>query len=190
MPSFFKGAAVGTYWHQNDARTTGFVAHSPGQPHTVNRVQQHVARGSIQSPYISFTTSYGIAEDYAIYFGLARPTASSPAYVYEVDLSASMPSALDVLDPMVYVATNAIGSPLANPYYQHDGDSSFLSDVADRATTALTQNVKFPPSGPGTARAPIFTIELETIVRALRDSEILMRGVVPSANVVNRWPVY
>jgi len=59
MPIFYRGAGVGTYWHQHDARLTGFMPKAPTIVSSVDRVMQHVARGSISSPYISLTRSYG-----------------------------------------------------------------------------------------------------------------------------------
>ncbi len=51
MPIFYRGAGVGTYWHQHDARLTGFMPKSPTVVSSVDRIMQHVARGTISSPY-------------------------------------------------------------------------------------------------------------------------------------------
>ena len=47
-----------------------------------------------------------------------------------------------------------------------------------------------PPSSEGTPRTPNLTIELETLVRALRDAEILAHGNIPPAAVKSRFEVY
>ena len=47
-----------------------------------------------------------------------------------------------------------------------------------------------PPVSEGTPRPPNLTIELETLVRALRDAEILAHGNIPATCVKNRLEVY
>ena len=47
-----------------------------------------------------------------------------------------------------------------------------------------------PPASEGTPRSPNLTIELETLVRALRDAEILAHGNIPVTCVKNRFEVY
>ena len=54
----------------------------------------------------------------------------------------------------------------------------------------LTQYAKQPPSSEGTPRPPNLTIELETLVRALRDAEILAHGIIPATCVKNSFDVY
>lgn len=191
MPSFYKGAAVGTYWHQNDARLLGFHAAKPGQTPTTNQMQNHIARGSIFSPYVSLTTSYGVAADYAKIFSRARPSQATPAFVYEIEFHDPLPSGLNLFDPVVHVAANGISPLLNNPYYQHDGDSTFLSAIADPFLSApVPQVVQFPPGAHGISRSPNLSITLEMFVYALRDSEILAVGNIPAANVVSRWNIY
>ncbi len=81
MAIFYRGAGVGTYWHTHDARQTGFVARSPQMPFSVDRLMLHIARGTVNSPFISLTRSYGIALNYANFFGTEVPTREYPAYV-------------------------------------------------------------------------------------------------------------
>ena len=91
MPSFFRGAGVGTYWHNNDARLRGFHAWDSGKPASVNGLMHHVVRGTVVSPFISLSRSYGVALAYATLFGRVRPTPEVPGYVYEIELDESIP---------------------------------------------------------------------------------------------------
>ena len=54
----------------------------------------------------------------------------------------------------------------------------------------LTQRAMQPPTSGGTPRPPHLTIELETLVQALRDSEILALGIIPATCVKNSFDVY
>ena len=54
----------------------------------------------------------------------------------------------------------------------------------------LNQLAMQPPTSEGTPRTPNLTIELETLVRALRDAEILVHGIIPAACVKNSFDVY
>ena len=54
----------------------------------------------------------------------------------------------------------------------------------------LTQHAMQPPSSEGTPRSPNLTIELETLVRVLRDAEILAHGIIPATCVKNSFNVY
>jgi hypothetical protein len=49
--------------------------------------------------------------------------------------------------------------------------------------------VRFPPGMAGASRSPNLSIELETMVRALRDAEVLVVGNLPSACVTYRHPI-
>ena len=81
MPRFYKGVGVGTFLHLTDLRATGVNSRMPGSPYNVNTVMQHIARGTTESPCISLTRSYGVAEEYAIDASRAFPTSATPAYV-------------------------------------------------------------------------------------------------------------
>ena len=54
----------------------------------------------------------------------------------------------------------------------------------------LEQHTLQPPASEGTPRPPNLTIELETLVRALRDAEILAHGIIPATCVKNSFEVY
>jgi hypothetical protein len=183
MPIFYKGAGVGTYWHTNDARVQGFTPCSATIGQTPDRLMQHIARGNTFSPYISLTRSYGVAWDYAMN-GRARSTQANPGYVYEIEINDPLPAGMLLLDPIKVVADHA-PSPLAPPY-QHDGRSDFLLSVID---TSIVATPVLLPAGGATPRQPNLTIEIETLVRVLRDAEILA-NIVPRACVSNRIDVW
>jgi hypothetical protein len=191
MPMFYRGAGVGTYWHTNDACQRGFTPQVPGMAPSIHRLMVHVARGTVTSPYVSLTRSYGVAWSYAVFFGRMQPTHTTPAYVYELEINDPLPPGLQLLDPVKAVAA-AAPSPLQSISYQHDGLPNFLLGVVDpmRMKQFLHVHALQPPPGGGTSRPPHLTMELEALVRALRDAEILAVGNVPTTCVRTRYPVW
>ena len=189
MAIFYRGAGVGTYWHEKDARTSGFTPKSGGTQHNVDRLMQHVARANVDSPYISLTRSYGVAYNYAI-MGRTVPSEDTPAYVYEIVISDPIPEGLELLDPIQEVA-RAAPRPPASISYQHDGDINFILGVVSpsKMEDFLTKPIKQPPRGEGTPRPANLSIELETLARALRDAEILAVGNIPSSCVQSRHAI-
>jgi hypothetical protein len=182
MALFYRGAGVGTYWHAHDAEKSGFTPQSPGTTPTTAQLMMHIARGTVRSPYVSLTRSYGVAWNYAVYTSRVRPTRHNPAVVYEVELESPLPRGLELIDPVKEVASG-LGDPLVATYH-HDGEPTFLLGVVDptRMATYLKAPYLQPPPGGGTPRPPKLTIELETLVRALRDAEVLAVGNIPSAS--------
>jgi hypothetical protein len=79
----------------------------------------------------------------------------------------------------------------AGSHYQHDGEPDFLIGVVNpsKYRTTLTKLVKTPMRG-ATPRPARLSEELETIVRALRDAELLAVGAIPTTCIVNRHNVY
>ncbi|MEE8622269.1 MAG: hypothetical protein V3T27_00135 [Alphaproteobacteria bacterium] len=191
MAIFYRGAGVGTYWHENDARGSGFTPKNSGIQPSNNRLMLHIARMVVDSPYISLTLSYGVAHSYAVFFGRVRPKKGKPAYVYDLEISKPTPSGLQLLDPIKKVAREAPAPP-AEITYQHDGDIQFLLGVVEpRMRAFLDRPVRQPPPGTGgTKRTPNLSIQLETLVRALRDAEILAVGNIPAICVRNRHEVW
>lgn len=190
MPIFYRGAGVGTYWHMNDARISGFTPHHPGAGQGISRVLQHIARGTTVSPYVSLTRSYGVAWGYAV-AGRSLPTADDHAYVYEVEIEEHDGLGTRLLDPIQAIASE-LGSPYETRTYHHDGDNSFLLGLVDpvKHRSILRQDVRFAPPGQGTYRSPLLHIELEALVRALRDSEILAFGAVAASQIRRRIEVH
>ena len=87
MTIYYRGAGAGTYWHTNDAPQQGFIPQSPGGTPPRDRLINHIARGTVTSPYVSLTQSYGVAWSYAVFFGLIQPNQQTPAYVYNAAIT-------------------------------------------------------------------------------------------------------
>ena len=192
MAIFYRGSGIGTYWHINDPIENGFVARAPGMTSTINRLMFHIARSTVNSPYISITRSYAVAWRYAMSSSVQVPTANAPAYVHEIEIQTPLPQKLELLDPVKEVA-KALPSPTSiGPPYQHDGFPDFLLGIVDPRNMGhfLEKYSMQPPSSEGTPRTPNLTIELETLVRALRDAEILAHGNIPANSIKNRFEVY
>ena len=192
MPHFYKGVGVGTFLHSHDPMITGITPRLPTAPFNLAAAMEHVARGTTISPCISVTSSFSIAKAYAIEGSKSRPTASMPPYVYTIDL----PHHLDPLapgvrveDPVQIVAASV--SLLASPSYQHNGDKNFLLGVVDPKghRRHLRRLVVFPVPSP-IPRPPALSIELETMVFALRDAEALVVGNLPPGSVIARTDVH
>ena len=192
MAIFYRGAGINTYWYLSDPMEQGFVARDPEMTPTTTRQMLHIARSTVNSPFISLTRSYAVAWHYAMLSSERVPTPEDPAYVHEIEIQEPLPSELRLLDPVKEVA-QMLPSPISlGPPYQHDGLPDFLLGVVDpgRMGHFLPQYAKQPPSSEGTPRPPNLTIELETLVRALRDAEILAHGIIPTTCVKNSFDVY
>lgn len=153
---------------------------------------QHIARGTVNSPFISMTRSYGVAWHYAMSSSERTPTLNDPAYVHEIEIQEPLPPNLHLLDPIKEV-TQTLPSPTSSgPPYQHDGLPDFLIGIVDPGNMGhfLTPFSLQPPGSEGTPRSPNLTIELEVLVRALRDAEILAHGIIPPTCVKNSFNVY
>lgn len=181
MPIFYKGARPGSHWHTTDARARGFTPRASTMLLNADRLMQHIARGNADTPYISLTRSYGIAVDYAK-VGAAQ---GDPGFVYEIEINDPLPPGMELFDPVKVVA-DAAPLPLAAVPYQHDGQSDFLISVIEATISAKPCLL---PQGGATPRQPNLSIYVETLVRALRDAEILA-NVVPKVCVVNRIEVW
>ena len=191
MPIFYRGAGIDTYWYLNNPAESGFTARTPGATLTTTRVMHHISRGTANTPFISVTRSYAVARDYAVSNSTEIPTLRNPAYVYEIEIPEPPPDEMQIRDPVKEVAERLL-PPAMGPPYQHDGSQEFLLGVVDPRNMGhfLIQQVIQPPSNGGTPRPPNLTLELETLVRALRDAEILVCGHIPATYVQNRFDVY
>ena len=192
MAIFYRGSGIGTYWHLNDPTERGFTARAPEMTSTITRLMLHIARSTVNSPFISITHSYAVAWRYAMSSSTRVPTASEPAYVHEIEIQEQLPPDLKLLDPVKEVAQTLPSPTSPGPPYQHDGLPDFLIGIVDPRNMGhfLEQHSVQPPSSEGTPRPPNLTIELETLVRALRDAEILAHGNIPATSVKNRFEVY
>jgi hypothetical protein len=183
MTFLYKGVGVGTFLH-SAIPITEFRARIPSIPGNIDSIMRHITLGTTASPYISLTRSYGVAEGYAVEAGRVFPTAAVPAYVYEFNISDPPPAGVEVIDPVAEVAAHN-QNPLLPISYHHDGAADFLLGVIDpnRMAAHLNAPIRTPKGSAPTARPANLTIQLETIVRALRDAEVLVRGIIRSTDV-------
>jgi len=133
-----------------------------------------------------------VAWRYAMVSSERVPTPEDPAHIHEIEIQGSLPPGLHLLDPVKEVAQMLPAPTSPGPPYQHDGLPDFLLGVVDPGNMGhfLTQHAMQPSSSEGTPRSPNLTIELETLVRALRDAEILAHGIIPAICVINSFDVY
>ena len=154
MAIFYRGAGIGTYWHLNNPMEQGFIARSLGMEPTASRLMDHIARSTVNSPFISLTRSYAVAWHYAMLGSERIPTLWDSAYVHEIEIQEPLPPGLHLLDPIIEV-TQVLPSPISlGPPYQHDGLPDFLLGVVDpgRMGHFLAQHAMQPPSSEGTPR--------------------------------------
>ena len=195
MATFYKGAGVGTHWHINDSREGGFEARSPTTRPTIEALITHVAKSTANSPYISLTRSYAVAWNYAVRGGTDIRTLDKRGCVYEIEIDTPLPSQLKLLDPVKEVAMSLsnpidVDSEGGYPFYQHNGLPTFLLGVVSPADMSHFQVGRQPqPPGPGVPCPPNLTPQLETLVNALRDAEILLHGHISPSCVKNRFEV-
>jgi hypothetical protein len=192
MAVFYRGAGVGTYWHAKDARLFGFIPQSPGSMPSPDSIMHHIARATVTSRFVSMTRSYGVAKDYAINASRILPSSSNPAYVYKIEIDDPSRYGVELVDPIIEIAKHLPNPPCDDLTYHHDGAPSFLLGVIDpfgRNNHHLTALIEQPPGSAGTPRAANLTIQLETLVRALRDSEVLASGAIPTTCIVGRFDV-
>lgn len=189
MALFYRGAGIDTYWHKNDPRLTGFTAHSPGTEASTDRLMNHIAQSTVTSPFISLTRSFGIALDYAL-FGMTKASKSNPAFVWEVELGNPLPKGMHLIDPVKEIA-DGLPAPQANLTYHHDGAGSVLLGLVDpEKENILLEPVPIPPGGGATPKAPNLSLELRTLIRTLRDAEVLVIGAIPASRIRACYEVY
>ena len=196
MPTFYKGAGLGTHWHKNDACLMGFTAHSPGAAPTTEELITHVAIGTEESPYISLTRSYAVAWTYAVFFGRENPSSDRPAYVYEINIEEDLFQELQCRDPVEEVVQTLQHPIHADshepvPFYQHNGLPDFLLGVANPGLMSdFVVGLHPQPPGSGALCEPNLTLQFKTLVHSLRDAEILIRSHVPRDCVEQRFEVF
>ncbi len=184
MPIFYRGAGPGSHWHKNDARYGGFRAQNPEELPGPDRIAVHIARGTVTSPYLSITRSYGVAKQYA----LLRTGKGKSGWVYEIQINLPI-RGVEIVDPVKVMASQL--PDVFAPPYQHDGYPDFLHGVVSPLEYRhnLERHYPQPPPAQGTPRPANLSIELETLVRALRDAELLVLGGIPATCVTNRFQV-
>jgi hypothetical protein len=169
----------------------GITPRSPGARYNVDVLMDHIDGKTALTPCISLSRSYGVAEDYARNASRKVPTRADPAYVYEIEVSDFPPPRPDVVDPVQEIA-NALPPPLASHSYHHDGDQTFLLGVVDPANGFAGRPIRYPSliGYAPTPRPPVLSRELQSLVRALRDAEIVVIGNLPATCIINRFDVY
>ena len=190
MARFYKGIGVGTFLHASDLRTIGLSPRMPAAAYSMSALMQHIARATTTSCCISLTRSYGIAAWYARN-GRAVSGPGAPGHVYEIEIPDPPPSgSVTVHDPVREVSAH-YPNPVAPSFYHHDGDHEFLLGVVNPSHMQrfLRKPVVHPPGSGATPRPPTLSIELEAMVRCLRDAEVLVEGTVPPAWVLQRHDV-
>jgi hypothetical protein len=185
VPLFYKGVASGTHWHRNDpVKSGGFTAQSPMLPDTLDRLMNHIAKAQTgPSPYVSLTLSYSVAWTYASFGSSPR----NPGTIFEIELNDPLPPGLKLIDPVKRVAELA-PEPLISPCYQHDGYPDVLLALVAPAgrKRILQRSIAQPPGNP--SRPANISRHLETLVRSLRDAEVLAFGSIPAGCIATRYP--
>jgi hypothetical protein len=196
MTRFYKGVGIGTYLHSLEVRgmgpqRNGIAPVRGGGGRSLDDYIDHIVNGTMSSACVSLTKSFSIARQYALAFGKAWPSASYPAYVYVIDIPNPIPAnaGYSIIDPMAEIA-KAHANPLTSSY-AHDGDQNFLLGVVNPKAYAHYRNALTRRVGTwATPRPANLSLELEAMVRALRDSEALIIGHIPAACVTDIRPAY
>lgn len=185
MATLYKGAGPGTHWWTTDARTAGGFFCPPGRPPSASAVASHITVGSHPSPYLSFTTSFAIALEYALSGPGGAATSTTPGYVYVLDTTLSP---LTLVDPVHEIA---MGHQVAGRWStEHDGGPDLVLGIAAPGLhpSALTGAPR--RRGGSLSRPPSVTTELNALIFSLRDAEVLISGTVPPSCLVGRDPVW
>jgi hypothetical protein len=87
-----------------------------------------------------------------------------------------------VIDPMVFIASKH-QNPLVSLSYHHDGDQDFLGFVAyPKAHVGTVPHSPRPPGMTGSGTYPVHkSIQLEAMIFAIRDAEVLVQNSIPSS---------
>jgi hypothetical protein len=193
MARFFKGVPVGSYLHGVNVHATGIPPTNPGGKYDVDTIVRHIVLGATtSSPCVSLTKSYGVAEMYALGSGIAFPTPSNPAYVYEIAVNPGDPDVAPsgLVDPVCEISQSQSDPSVSS--YHHNGDRTFLLSIVDPRRFYRYGSKPSPqPKIAANASIPhISSFELRALVYALRDAEILVHGTIPARCIVYRHLVY
>lgn len=185
MATLYKGAGPGTHWWTTDARTAGGFSCPPGRPASPSAVASHITVGSHPSPYLSFTTSYAVAVEYARSGPGGAATSTSPGYVYVLDTSLA---SLSLIDPVHEIA---VGHRLVGRWStEHDGGPDLVLGIAAPSVHPSVLTGSPRRRGASLPRPPSVTTELNALIFSLRDAEVLVSGTVPPGCLVGRDAVW
>jgi hypothetical protein len=149
---------------------------------TLNFLISHITAYSQASPYSSFTTSYAIARGYALTGPGGPASKSQPGYVYLVDLQQLAKAAqVKVVDPV----SELIGALNGSLVHNHNGDGGLMAQLALGLPVSTTSTGRF-----GKATPLRLSAELQVLINAVRDAELLVEGSLPPAVVTDRDDVY
>lgn len=173
--TLYKGAGPSTHWHVNDARLSGFTS-AASRVITRNAFITHITNYSHPSPFLSFTTSYEVAREYALLGPGGSASSTNPGYVYEIDC-------LQVNDsPEIFNVLKEISD--GHIAHGHQGNQKLISDLAKNKQTIGA--VRFPG---GKMCIPTISQDLKTLINAIRDAEVLIK-IVPKNCVIERHDVF
>jgi hypothetical protein len=178
MPTFFKGAAPRTHWYDDDARLSGFTVAAANR--SVPAIVRHITSYSHPSPYLSLSASFAVARAYAL-----GPAGIGPhGYVYEIDIVDEKDVAL------IHPISEIIQSCSAAGLHFHDGEVDLIQGIAAHGSAKFKHILTAAPHRrPGAASfPPTVTRELQALVTALRDAEVLATAI-PHGCIVTRHPV-
>ena len=175
MATFYKGAGIGTHWHIQDSRRIGFTARAPQNTPTTEALVAHIAKGTVNSPYISLTSSYAVAWHYAVFSSKREPTSGNPAYIYEIEIDDSLPHGLNLLNPVKEVV-HILPQPL-----QGVVDLEYMAHLLHGQTPQLSDSRgDFSPD---------IELQLIALTFAQRDAEVLVHGYIPPFCVKHRFEI-
>src|SRR4051794_24568824 len=128
MATYYKGAALGTFWHRQDARTSGLTAINVARPHSTQEIIKHIVWGTQQSPYVTITRSWMSALGYARQSRIpgVQASAGQPAFIYELDVSSK--SAAKLYDPIIEIA-KSLPDPYSKFGYVHNCDQGLIAAI-------------------------------------------------------------
>jgi hypothetical protein len=120
-----------------------------------------------------------------------HPTAATPGHVYEIDTDYQILSGAKIIDPVHVIATQN-GQSTTSPAYHHNGGPNYLLALIDPTSFAHLLNAPAPrpPKSAALPAAPSLTLDLLTLVRAIRDAEMLVLGNLPATFFVRRHDIY
>lgn len=184
MPTFYRGIAPNTFLHGKDLRVDGMQPRASAVSAGIDAIMDHIAWTATLSPYISLTRSFGVAADYA-----KGGPGTPPGHVYVVRMDAAQAAqeSITLLDPVLEIA-KVHADPFATATYHHNGAPNFILALVDQLNFAglLKLPAPCPPNATSTGAPPAVSKALEALVRALRDAEILAKGSIPRALIVDR----
>ena len=151
--------------------TTGRVyGKSPHNTPTTEALVAHIATGTVNSPYISLTSSYAVAWHYAVFSGRREPTSGDPAYIYELEIDDSLPHGLNLLNPVKEVV-HILPQPLRGVV-----DLGYMEHLLAGQTPQRPDHIETSSL-------------LTALTFAQRDAEVLAHGYIPPFCVKHRFEI-